>query len=399
MMKKIRIMKKAEGKMEIGYLRVTDKHFMIIKNSEGEFPLYEVEMFTHNKMKWLLPYSLVVADGKIEFWYDITGLQSLEVWFHLQQIRVDQLENLLESVVAGFNESWEYLLQEESLLMRSSLIYTDLETNKHWFCYLPGYSRKENQPLKEFMEALLTMIDYQNKDTVAYLYRLYDLFLHTEGSYMELKNAMEFIRTEREKANVLPNLMIEKAEQSRVSIKNALIEKIQNLVKKSLLESKEFVKKKWNIWSDFSVHRRPPLWESKSEKRKQSNSVNPVTYEIGKAEEPLEKEKLAIMEEKQNFGIVGELIYLGEEKHPSIEVVGTKVTIGNNQNLADVVIEESTISKIHALIEYIGGEYFLEDLNSVYGTFLNGDRLSYRERRKLFSNDVVHFAKVKYRFH
>ena len=141
------------------------------------------------------------------------------------------------------------------------------------------------------------------------------------------------------------------------------------------------------------------MWENKSEKKKKSNHTNQVTYEIGKVEVPVAKEKLAIREDEQNFGIVGELIYLGEEKRPSIEVVGTKVTIGNNQKLADVVIEESTISKIHALIEYIGGEYFLEDLNSVYGTFLNGERLSFRERRKLFSNDVVHFAKVKYRFH
>lgn len=385
--------------MEIGYLRVTDKHFMIIKNIEGDFPLYEVEMFAHNKMKWLLPYSLVVADGKIEFWYDITGLQSLEMWFHLQQIRVDQLEKLLESVVASFNESWEYLLQEESLLMRSSLIYTDLETNKHWFCYLPGYIRKDNQPLKEFMEGLLTMIDYQNKDTVAYLYRLYDLFQHTEGSYMELKNAMEYLHMESEKANVLPELMMEKAEQPKLSLKNTIVERIQKLVKQSLQESKEYAKKKWNIWSDFSIHRKAPLWENKSEKKKKSNHTNQVTYEIGKVEVPVAKEKLAIREDEQNFGIVGELIYLGEEKRPSIEVVGTKVTIGNNQKLADVVIEESTISKIHALIEYIGGEYFLEDLNSVYGTFLNGERLSFRERRKLFSNDVVHFAKVKYRFH
>ena len=216
---------------------------------------------------------------------------------------------------------------------------------------------------------------------------------------MKKKNAMEYLHMEREKANVLPELMMEKAEQPKLSLKNTIVERIQKLVKQSLQESKEYAKKKWNIWSDFSIHRKAPLWENKSEKKKKSNHTNQVTYEIGKVEVPVAKEKLAIREDEQNFGIVGELIYLGEEKRPSIEVVGTKVTIGNNQKLADVVIEESTISKIHALIEYIGGEYFLEDLNSVYGTFLNGERLSFRERRKLFSNDVVHFAKVKYRFH
>lgn len=374
---------KVEKKMEIEYLRVTDKHFMLIKNCNEDFPLYEVEMFAHNKMKWLLPYSLVVADGKIEFWYDITGLQSLEMWFHLQQINVDQLVNLLESVIASFGESWEYLLQEESILIRPSLVFTDPETNKHWFCYLPGNSIKATLPLKEFMEALLTMIDYQNKETVAYLYHLYELFQHTDGSFLKLKSAMDIIAKEREKAHILPELMIEKAAQADKIPSNIFLEKIQKLVKLSVEAGREFVKKKWKVWSDFSIQRQPPLWKGKVEK------LDNATV----------KEKLLIMDEEQSFGVVGELIYLGEEKRPPIEVGVAKITIGNNEKLADVVIEESTISKIHALIEYIGGEYFLEDLNSVYGTFLNGERLLYRERRKLFSNDVVHFAKVKYRFH
>ena len=385
--------------MEIEYLRVTDKHFMIIKNCNGDFPLYEVEMFTHNKMKWLLPYSLVVADGQIEFWYDITGLQSLEVWFHLQQIKVDQLEKLLEAVIASYSESWEYLLQEESILMRPSLVYTDPETNKHWFCYLPGQAAKETLPLKEFMEALLTMIDYQNKETVAYLYHLYELFQHTEGSFLNLKSSMEAIRKEREKVSFMPEPMLEKAVQADMVQKNRIRERIKKLVEQSLQVGREFVKKKWKIWIDFSIQRQPPLWKEKSAKKKEMEAANLITYEIEKRESSLTKEKFVVMDEEQIFGIVGELIYLGEDKRPPIEVGGAKITIGNNKKLADVVIEESTISKIHALIEYIGGEYFLEDLNSVYGTFLNGERLSYRERRKLFSNDVVHFAKVKYRFH
>jgi pSer/pThr/pTyr-binding forkhead associated (FHA) protein len=62
------------------------------------------------------------------------------------------------------------------------------------------------------------------------------------------------------------------------------------------------------------------------------------------------------------------------------------------------MIAKDTISRYHARIECENSDYYLEDLNSTNGTFVNEKQLTYKEKRKLESNDIIRFADVKYRF-
>ncbi len=54
---------------------------------------------------------------------------------------------------------------------------------------------------------------------------------------------------------------------------------------------------------------------------------------------------------------------------------GTNITIGRDFN-ADIVINIPEVSRRHAQFRMEGGVYFLEDLGSTNGTFVNGQRLS-----------------------
>ena len=49
-------------------------------------------------------------------------------------------------------------------------------------------------------------------------------------------------------------------------------------------------------------------------------------------------------------------------------------------------------------LDHDGETYYIEDLNSTNGTFVNDEPLAYKERRKLNSNDMIRFADVRYRF-
>lgn len=55
-------------------------------------------------------------------------------------------------------------------------------------------------------------------------------------------------------------------------------------------------------------------------------------------------------------------------------VLGKKVTIGRS-NRCNISIKDNFVSKVHLQIYEDGGSYFIEDLNSANGTFLNGDRI------------------------
>ena len=67
-------------------------------------------------------------------------------------------------------------------------------------------------------------------------------------------------------------------------------------------------------------------------------------------------------------------------------------------NDINMLIQADTISQLHARIDHDGETYYIEDLNSTNGTFVNDEPLAYKERRKLNSNDMIRFADVRYRF-
>lgn len=56
--------------------------------------------------------------------------------------------------------------------------------------------------------------------------------------------------------------------------------------------------------------------------------------------------------------------------------------IGRGSN-ADLVLNEATISRAHALIGYDGDRIFVQDLGSTNGTLVNG----HREERKYLDNE------------
>ena len=53
----------------------------------------------------------------------------------------------------------------------------------------------------------------------------------------------------------------------------------------------------------------------------------------------------------------------------------------------DFVYSPPKVSRVHCKIEYIDSHYYLTDLNSTNGTYLNGRRIERKER--LFTGDII----------
>ena len=75
------------------------------------------------------------------------------------------------------------------------------------------------------------------------------------------------------------------------------------------------------------------------------------------------------------------------------------VIIGKSGELSDRVIPKATVSRVHARIRFLEGAYFLTDLNSRNGTFLNGELLPGREEVRISAGDRISFADANYRLH
>jgi serine phosphatase RsbU (regulator of sigma subunit) len=73
-----------------------------------------------------------------------------------------------------------------------------------------------------------------------------------------------------------------------------------------------------------------------------------------------------------------------------------QAVVGRN-TFCDIVIPVQSISRQHARFVREGDDYFVEDMGSLNGTFVNGERIS--GRAKLEDNDRIHLYEVLVTFH
>ena len=68
----------------------------------------------------------------------------------------------------------------------------------------------------------------------------------------------------------------------------------------------------------------------------------------------------------------------------------TSTVVGRGSN-ADLVLNEGTISRAHALIGYDGDRVFVQDLGSTNGTLVNGSK---EERKYLVDSDELRMGRL-----
>jgi|GEM_PF-6543758 len=83
---------------------------------------------------------------------------------------------------------------------------------------------------------------------------------------------------------------------------------------------------------------------------------------------------------------------------PAVGLPEKTVILGTQPGKYGLVIRDDTVSRMHAKIHIGEDGYFLEDLNSTNGTFLNETAVLGREKKKLRDGDRVRFAALEYIF-
>lgn len=148
-----------------------------------------------------------------------------------------------------------------------------------------------------------------------------------------------------------------------------------------------------------------PAPENLPEKRKmQERSQVPRQAEDYGLEMP-KREDLYIQEEPEEGTalLVGAqascqaaLIHLESGKRYTLD--NNAVVVGKIQGVAQMIIPQPAVSRIHARILPGSGGYYLEDLNSKNGTYVNGELLEAQSPMLLQPEDLISFANEKYRY-
>ena len=386
--------------MEIAYKRNIKQSFMVLV-ADDIVTDYQIEMCTRNKIAGLLELETVVADGRLQFWYDITGKQSLEEYMKNHQMQEQQLVSLIEAVrdvAANLNG---YLLEENHIQLEMRTIYIDNTNQQFYFCYFP----KEQIPLTEsfhlLMEYLLTRIEHSDKQVVAIAYATYQMTLQEGYSIEKIYqmavqtgslNDMSSSREHTDRSEVEQPLLQVQEEQAHDRTSNQIGSRTSN---QAANPANQFGKVKEQIRNIVSgIDEKTFSWKIRKSKADQMQMVFEPEEEICQEESSY---TVFLGEQSESKELTGILEYTGAQDRPELVISKTPYHIGSRSD-ADGVIDKKSISRLHARITKEKDEYFIEDLNSRNGTWVNGELLNYLDKVRLVNGTKITFAREEYCF-
>lgn len=162
----------------------------------------------------------------------------------------------------------------------------------------------------------------------------------------------------------------------------------------------------WRSAKERKEQERYEGWDDEEDEDGEYLRLQAEMYETSRAGR-MEKEQIGetrCLTESEEAGQM-RLIYVpaygsfkeGTASFPDIVVGGDAVTVGKLPGACEIVLQAQTVSRLHARLERRQEKYFLQDLNSRNGTFLNGERLDPQEIREFSGGDRIAFADIQYR--
>ena len=107
--------------------------------------------------------------------------------------------------------------------------------------------------------------------------------------------------------------------------------------------------------------------------------------------------KTVLLTEKRKPPVVGWLVAMnGEHKGEDFRLVEGQQVIGSGAD-ANILLRDATISGRHASVRYKDQKFYLTDLDSSNGTYLNDADASI-SREELKDNDMVRFGDATFKF-
>ena len=365
------------------YIRSLNANYeRLLLEKKPEEKKYQYCMISRGGIKGLLPCSLRYIDGEAYLYYDITSRQNIAQLFEKRPMTRQWFMDFLWSMRRVRQEMSRFLLEESNLIWFPQHIYQDLEKKDFFFIYVPYYT--EHTGFDELMEYLVEHVDYQDEGLVEYVYKAYEQYESAGETYLQAKifEDAECLRI-TEKANV--------EEEESLVVEEMVPEKEEE--KEKPMEEIPAAKEKKGLFN---------LWENRKKKEKQeredyTRSLQLTMSGYAVAEETAYEEedmgRTVYMEEKPVSREITHRL-LSEEGKLLATLEQPVYTIGKKRGEADLVLNDLSISRLHARIVKETDGYYLEDMNSTNGTFKNGLQLQPYEKRKLEEGDEITLGKM-----
>lgn len=407
--------------MEIHYRRNLNQSYMIV-TSEIYYSGYQIHMCRRNRIPGLLSFEAVTEGGRMQFRYEITGKRSLDHVLDGSDFTLELFIRVLETLVELCRNMKSYLLEEEGILLEPESIYITNDSKEITFAYCPGRTESITESFRHLMEYLLAKINHADEKMVLagyeayqksteegfsldeilkilYQYRQQDVedFIPTrtsaglrqsESGYSYYDEEEEDEDDEEEENKRKKNSGKENTEKkpSKRAVAKKFLERWKPEAKeRETTEREERFQKCLEV-----VSRVPTFLKNRISKEKEPCVYTPMDYEEQIAETPT----VYLGEEE---GLEGILRYQGKGEIEDISLNHFPFIIGSSDK-ADGMVARQGVSRMHVRITREQENYYIEDLNSMNGTWLNEEMLEYRQKEQLNLHDTVRLGREEFTF-
>lgn len=402
--------------MEVSYKRTYKESYLIITGTLGSYQ-YEEMMLKENELKTLLTFYTMDVNGKTQFWYDISSKQSIKDYLEQNPISFELLIRIFAAIMVAFEEVAKYLLRTEHILLSAETIYVSRQEGQEvYLCYYPG-DQDGKCGLSDFMNHIIGVLDYADDDLTRLCYSLYEMTLdeHTTigdlYEYIQENLPEDYIQTPNSSGgNSKENNCVLQKEEHIYAEGDEHIDSVENVATYDDMEEpaeEEVAQREFDFGGNvleeiFNRIRSKGLeiydmimsWQKDKKDRTEDNK--PLENDLIIEPEPVECEPTVFLGAKSNK-VYGSLRYIGNEKESDYIIDSNIFRIGTH-GANDACLNSQTVSRHHAKINEIDNHFYIQDLNSTNGTFLNDIMLNYSQSYELNPGDRITFADVPYIF-
>ncbi|MBE5886929.1 MAG: FHA domain-containing protein [Lachnospiraceae bacterium] len=364
--------------MQVRYKRDMNRNYMILElENEAD---YQLKMLCANKIKGLLPAHTNLFNGNEEIYYDISSRQPISRLYEKKELQAEDIKAILFSLQAIFSEIKKYLLDYRNILFVPEFCYCNPENKKTEWVFFPEENGQKG--FMELAEFFIERVDHADKDAVDLAYRFF------KGIKEENFVLDELINVKKEESGC--EAIEVQDVQSKLDFQEEVYvyDGIENQKEKSFFEKiKQVILGKVARLNSGNAEKESPAY--------------------GNRAFTLEREHFGF-EENHNYS--GETVVMGVEHKvlskrlknidksigDYISLTELPCVFGKMKDCADVVLQDKSVSRMHARIFQKEDDLYLEDLNSTNGTYLNGIALESNEIIKIKVGDEIGFGNLRY---
>lgn len=375
----------------------------ILLEEKPEEKRYQYCMIGRGGIKGLLSCNLRYMNGQGYLYYDITSKQNVRQVYSKKNITRDWLKDFLWSLRQVRQELERFLLDAENVLLFPEQIFQDLESRVFSFLYVPYHEGKNG--IKELMDFWVEHIDYDDDVLVTCVYHMYEQMDQNGDVYLQAQifedakvlDAVRAAETDEARAQTMEAGKTAAGKTAAGTAENG--KRVSRTTETGgMTDDERATEGRMGIGQPKK--RFFGIFDGRKKDREMREQYRRNVQEIMGGQ--------AVAEDSAYDEDYGRTIYVQEpaaerqaqrkletSKGKLVAILESPVmTLGKKKGEADVVLEDASVSRLHARITKEQDVHYLEDLNSTNGTFKNGLQLQPYEKRELEEGDEVKLGRV-----